>query len=70
MNAPLHSVDAHKKALFDQRVRELNRMTRAELTTLVNLSHVFVHGGPSQVRWSKDELINQVLRDDFPEVWA
>lgn len=54
-----------RRSAYDVRVRELSRMPKAALEQLVNSRHHFVLGGPSQVRWSKDELIAEILRDEF-----
>lgn len=69
MSAPMHSVDAHKKAQFDARVRELYRMPKARLVQMINARHNFVLGAPTTA-WSKDELVSDVLRDEFPGIWS
>lgn len=54
-------------SLFDARVRVLSRMSKAELVDVWHATHLnTVWTATPPTRWSKDELISEVLQAEFP----
>jgi hypothetical protein len=49
----------------DIRVRELSRMCRASLVAIVRQARPQMITAHPLERWSKDDLINEVLRDEY-----
>jgi hypothetical protein len=63
--------DATPTAAYDARAVQLDRMAKHNLLTIVRQHAAergapWVFGGPEL--WSKDELIADILRSEFPEV--
>lgn len=51
----------------DARVRELSRMCKASLAAIIRRNHPNLWTAHPLTSWSKDELIREVLRDEYPE---
>jgi hypothetical protein len=49
----------------DLRVRELSRMCKSSLVAIVRRNHPHMWTAHPLERWSKDDLINEVLRDEY-----
>jgi hypothetical protein len=55
---------------YDQRVRELYRMPKSRLAPLWRQHHPNAWTAHPVEKWNKDELINDILRAEFPTVGA
>lgn len=55
------------QADYDARVRVLDRMSKASLAALVRQQGNIIWTAHPLTKWNKDELINEVLRYEFPE---
>lgn len=54
-------------AAWDARVKELYRLKRVELAGMVRERSGLVWSAVPAEKWSKDELVNELLRLDFPK---
>lgn len=62
-----------QRAQWSARVRQLNATPRAELAAMVR-DRMHAEGrpivlGPQPGQWPKDDLINEIARTEFPEVY-
>ena len=54
----------------DARVRELSRTSKRDLAAMVRRNHPHMWTAHPLESWNRDELVNEVLRDEFPERYA
>ena len=52
---------------YDDRVRELSKMPKARLAALIRVAHPRMWTASPLETWNKDELVNNVLDDEFSE---
>lgn len=57
----------NQPSLRDQRIRDLYRMNKGQLAAIVRGRRNIVWTAAPLERWSKDELINEVLSAEFSQ---
>lgn len=61
---------AREPSPHDVRVKELSRMSKRELASIIRRNHPNMWTAHPLETWNKDELVNDILRDEFPTVTA